>query len=94
MLINMEYGDCKPHEADTLELDHVIAYKKSLKFNSQNVLIEVNLENFLPQKLPAIRQVGKSKEENAGLIGVNLNKICLISYNGCMLEMKCSNIEW
>ena len=37
------------------ELDHVIAYKKSSKFNSQNVLMEVNLENFLPRKLLTIR---------------------------------------
>ena len=37
----MEYGDFKPHEADAFELDHVIAYKQSSKFNSQNVLMEV-----------------------------------------------------
>ena len=52
MLLSMEYGDFKPHEADAFELDHVIAYKK---YNSWNVLMEVNLENFLPRKLPAIR---------------------------------------
>ena len=51
----MEYGDFKPHEADAFELDHVIAYKQSSTFNLQNVLMEVNLENFLPRKLPAIR---------------------------------------
>ena len=55
MLLSMEYGDFKPHEADALELDHMIAYKQSSKFNSRNVLMEVDLENFLPQKLPAIR---------------------------------------
>ena len=55
MALSMEYGDFKPHEAVAFELDHVIAYKKSLKFNSQNVLMVVNLKNFLPQKLPAIR---------------------------------------
>ena len=55
MALSMEYGNFKLHEADTFELDHVIAYKKSSKFNSQNVLMEVNLENFLPQKFPAIR---------------------------------------
>ena len=54
MLLSMEYGDFKPHEADAFELDHVIAYKQSLKFNLQNVLMEVNLKNFLPQKLSAI----------------------------------------
>ena len=53
MLLSMEYGDFKPHEADAFELDHVIAYKQSLKYNSWNVLINVNLENFLPRKLPA-----------------------------------------
>ena len=42
----MEYGNFKLHKADAFELDHVIAYKKSLKFNSQNVLMEVNLEIF------------------------------------------------
>ena len=52
----MEYGDFKLHEADTFELDHVMAYnKKSSKFSSRNVLMEVNLENFLPRKLPTIR---------------------------------------
>ena len=51
----MEYGDFKQHEADTFDLDRVIAYKQSSKFNSQNVLMEFNLENFLPRKLPAIR---------------------------------------
>ena len=46
----------KLHEAGAFELDHVMAYnKKSLKFNSRNVLMEVNLEIFLPQKLPAIQ---------------------------------------
>ena len=54
MLVSMEYGDFKPHEANAFELDHVIAYKQSSKFNSQNVLMEVNLKNFLYQKLPAI----------------------------------------
>ena len=49
----MEYGDFKPHEADIFELDHVIAYKQSSKFNLRNVSMEVNLENFLTQKLPA-----------------------------------------
>ena len=55
MLLSMEYGDFKPHEADAFELDHVIAYKQSLKFISRNVLMEVNLENFLPQKLSTIQ---------------------------------------
>ena len=54
MVLSMEYGHFKLHKADTFELDHVIAYKKSSKFISQNVLMEVNLENFLPRKLPAI----------------------------------------
>ena len=54
MLLSMEYSDIKPHEADTFELDHVIAYKQSSKFNLQNVLMQVNLENVLPQKLPTI----------------------------------------
>ena len=57
MLLSMEYGDFKPHEADAFVLDHVIAYKQSSKFNLQNVLMEVNLENFLPRKLPAIRYI-------------------------------------
>ena len=43
------------HEADAFELYHVIAYKQSLKFNLPNVSMEVNLENFLPRKLPSIR---------------------------------------
>ena len=51
MLLSMEYDDCKPHEADTFELDHVIVYKQSLKFNLQNVLMEVNLEKFSPSKI-------------------------------------------
>ena len=55
MLLSMEYGDFKPHEADVFELDHVIAYKQSSKFNLQNNFMEVKLKNFLPQKLPAIR---------------------------------------
>ena len=54
MLLIMEYGDFKPHEADTFELDNVITYKQSLKFNLQNTLMEVNLKNFLPRKLPTI----------------------------------------
>ena len=43
----MEYGDFKPHEADAFEIDHVIAYKQSSKFNLRYVLMEVNLENYL-----------------------------------------------
>ena len=57
MALSMEYGDFKPHEADAFELDHVIAYKKSSKFNLRNVLMEVNLKNFLPRKLPAIQYI-------------------------------------
>ena len=57
MLLIMEYGYFKPHEADTFELDHVIAYKQSSKINSRNTLMEVNLENFPLQKLPAIRYI-------------------------------------
>ena len=48
MLPSMEYGYFKPHKADAFELDHMIAYKQSSKFNLPNVLMEVNLENFLP----------------------------------------------
>ena len=55
MLLSMEYGDFKPHEADAFELDHVIAYKKSSKFNSRNVLMKVNLKNVLTGKLPTIQ---------------------------------------
>ena len=33
MLLSMEYGNFKLHEADTFELDHVIAYK-----NPQNLI--------------------------------------------------------
>ena len=55
MLLSMEYGDFKPHEADAFELEHMIAYKQSSKFNLRYVLMQINLENFLPQKLPAIR---------------------------------------
>ena len=52
----MEYGNFKPYEAKAFELeDHVMAYKQSSKFKSRNVLMEVNLENFLPRKLLAIR---------------------------------------
>ena len=54
MLLSLEHGDFKSHKADAFELDHMIAYKQSSKFNSQNVLMEVNLENFLPQKLPIL----------------------------------------
>ena len=54
MLLSMEYGDFKPHKVDAFELDHVTAYKQSSKFNLHNNLMEVNLEYFLPQKLPAI----------------------------------------
>ena len=54
MLLSMEYGNFKSHEVDAFELDYVIAYKQSQKFNSQKVLMEVNLKNFLPWKLPAI----------------------------------------
>ena len=58
MLLSMEYDNFKPHEGDTYEFfDHVIAYKQSSKFNLQNVLMEVNLEKFLPQKLPTIRYI-------------------------------------
>ena len=42
----MEYGNFKPHEADAFELDHMIAYKQSLKFTSQNVLMEMNRKNY------------------------------------------------
>ena len=42
------HGDFKLHEAAAFEMDHVIDYKKSLIFNLRNVLMEVNLENFLP----------------------------------------------
>ena len=52
MLLSTEYGNLKPHEADAFELDHMITYKQSSKFNLQNVLMEVNFENFLPRKLP------------------------------------------
>ena len=45
MLLSMEYGNFKPHEADGFELDRMIAHKHSLKFNSQNVSMKVNLEN-------------------------------------------------
>ena len=51
-MISMEYSNFKTHEADAFELDYMIAYKQSMKFNSLNVLMEVNLENFLPWKLP------------------------------------------
>ena len=49
MLLSMEYGDFKPHEADTFELDRMIAYKQSSKFNSRNVLTSkiFFLENYL-----------------------------------------------
>ena len=53
-MLSMEYGDFKPHEADVFVLDHVITYKQPLKFNSRNVLMEVNLENFLARKLPTV----------------------------------------
>ena len=55
MLLSMEYGDFKPYKADAFELDHMIAYKQSMKFNSRNVLKVVNHKNFLPRKLPTIR---------------------------------------
>ena len=55
MPLSMEYGDFKPHEAGTFELDHLIAYMQSSKFNLQNVLMQINLENVLPQKLPTIQ---------------------------------------
>ena len=48
MALSMEYGDFRPHdhEVDAFELDHVIDYKKSSKFKSRNVLMEVNLKNY------------------------------------------------
>ena len=56
MLLIMEYGDFKPHEAEAFELDHMIAYNKQFsKFNLRNLLMEVNLKNILPRKLSAIR---------------------------------------
>ena len=55
MLLSMEYGDFKPHEANAFELDHIIAYKRSSKFNLRNVLMQVNLENVLPRKLHAMQ---------------------------------------
>ena len=39
----MEHGDFNSHEADAFELDHVIPYKQSLKFNLQNVSYLKNL---------------------------------------------------
>ena len=42
MLLSMEYGDFKSHQADAFELDHMIAYKQSLKYNSRNVLMEAS----------------------------------------------------
>ena len=48
MLLSMEYGDFKPHEAEAFEFDHMIAYKQSSKFNLWNVLMEVNLKNDPP----------------------------------------------
>ena len=51
MLLSMEYSNFKLHEADAFELDHVMAYKQSSKFNSQNVL-EVNLEIFSLENYP------------------------------------------
>ena len=35
MLLSMEYGDFKLHEADAFELDHMIVYKQSSKFNRE-----------------------------------------------------------
>ena len=55
MMLSMEYGDFKPHEADVFELDHMIAYKQSSKFSLRNVSMEVNFKNFLPWKLPTIQ---------------------------------------
>ena len=54
MVLSIGYGDFKLHEADAFELDHVIHYKKSSQFNLRNALMEVNLEIFLPRKLPTI----------------------------------------
>ena len=52
MALNMEYGDYKLHKTDAFELDHVIAYKKSLKFNSRNALMEVSQpRKFSPSKI-------------------------------------------
>ena len=45
MLLSVDF---KPHEVDDFELDHVITYKHSSKFNLRNVLMEVKLGNFLP----------------------------------------------
>ena len=45
--VSMEYGDLIAHEADAFELDHVITYKQSSKFNSWNVLMEVNLISYM-----------------------------------------------
>ena len=46
--------DFKPHEVDVFELGHVIAYIATLKISSRNVLMEVKLKNFLPQKFTTI----------------------------------------
>ena len=68
----MEYGDFKPHKADVFELDHMIAYKQSSKFNLRNVSMEVNFENFLPQKLPAIQY------QKSDVNVVNINEFLLL----------------
>ena len=41
------------HKVDTI--DHMITYQWSSKFNLWNALMEVNLKNFLTQKLPSIQ---------------------------------------
>ena len=50
----MEYGDFKPHEADAFELDHMIAYKQSSKFNSRNVFDGSQPRKFSPLKITCI----------------------------------------
>ena len=47
------------HEADVTELYHVIAYKWSSKFNSWNVLMEVNFKDFLHQNVPTLYSTKK-----------------------------------
>ena len=39
MLLSMEYGNFKPHEADAFELDHVIAYlgRHHLKWYAEQI---------------------------------------------------------
>ena len=51
MLLSMEYGDFKQHEADAFELDHVIAYKQILEIYFTKCFDGSQPRKFSPSKI-------------------------------------------